>query len=230
MVEVAADPGGALDRRGDVGLAAEPGEKSLRQWRRRRRRAPAGSHAARPRARAPRGDRAEALLGERVGGREHGLASAGSVPAASTSSWSAKNHESTTARRAPPLGCVGRREPLAQPPVHGLEVMQRRLALADLHLGRGEPGGPSPLGEPAHGERLARSLLAPDRLEPGRPGATRCELVVEAAAKRSVPTAKASRPRWGTVPRRRASMISRRRCGRDHGVVEPELEREQRRG
>ena len=61
-------------------------------------------------------------------------------------------------------------EPFAQPPVDGLEVVQRRLGLGDLHLGGGEALAAGPLGQPAGDERLAGAVLAADRLEHGAAG------------------------------------------------------------
>ncbi len=58
-------------------------------------------------------------------------------------------------------------------------MVERGLALADLHLGGGEAGGTGPLGQPAHGEGLARAVLAPDGLEPGPAGGHVAQVVVE---------------------------------------------------
>src|SRR5262249_48945717 len=58
-----------------------------------------------------------------------------------------------------------RAEVLSDPPVQGLQAVQRCLGLRDLHLGGGHATPLGALGEPAGEERLAGALLAADRLE-----------------------------------------------------------------
>ena len=74
-----------------------------------------------------------------------------------------------------------RRSPhrLGDPPVDGLQPVQRGLGLGDLHLGGREPAAQRPLGQVPGEEGLAGSVLAADRLEGGPSGGDRVELVVE---------------------------------------------------
>ena len=62
------------------------------------------------------------------------------------------------------------REVLSDAAIDGLELVERCLGLADLHLGRCEPCAPSPLDEPPREERLACPVLAAHRLEYGATG------------------------------------------------------------
>ena len=70
-------------------------------------------------------------------------------------------------------------EPFTQAPIDGLEVMERGLSLADLHLGGGEALRAGPLGQPSDNEGLAAAVLASHGLETGAPGGHRGQLLVE---------------------------------------------------
>ena len=113
--------------------------------------------------------------------------------------------------RPPPARRTSRRRPAAarwagtrggqaldEPPVDGLQPVQRRLGLGDLHLGGGEAAPLGPLGEPAGEEGLAGAVLAADGLEDASrrrrpcPGPRRSR-----PSNRSRPTARRSRPADG---------------------------------
>ena len=106
---------------------------------------------------------------------------------------------------------ISGREPLHQPAVDGLQPVQRGFGLGDLDLGGGEAQLAGEVGQPAGEEGLAAAVLPPDRLEDAPTGTDLPQFLLEASSNRSRPTANASRLLRGTVPRRRASMISSRR-------------------
>ena len=179
VVDLPFHAGDPLDGSGDVRLTPEPRQKALglrvitvRDG------LAVGAKHRRERRRAA-GDVFEAPLGQRIGrlqksrfirladltGGEH-LLLEGEEPAI--------DHR---AKRTP--AGLGRGQPLHQSPVYGLQVMERRLPLRDLHLARCEPSLAGVLRQPPAGERLARSVLAPDRLEPRAASLDDIEFVVE---------------------------------------------------
>ena len=107
VVEFPANSSHPLDRCGDVGLAAEPSEKSLGHGRvPGRERGPIGAEDG-GQGRGLCGDGAETALSQGIDCLAQRPASSfGSVPAEMASSWSANSHESTTVRSAPPAASV----------------------------------------------------------------------------------------------------------------------------
>ena len=166
VVELAPDPGAPLGRGRDVRLAAQPGRERVGPG------AVAGHHrrpvgpqrlgeggrAHRDRGKPPFQQRVHRLVQRilpasgqpGVGGGGVGLQ--GEQPGV--------EHRAQRARRE-------RRRPqrLAHPPVDGLQLVQRRLGLGDLHLGRGEPAPQRALGQVPGEERLAGAVLPAHRLE-----------------------------------------------------------------
>lgn len=84
-----------------------------------------------------------------------------------------KGVEPPVDHRAQRAGRFGRGgQPLGEPTVDGLQLVQRGLRLGDLDLGGGEPGPFGAFGEPACEEGLAGPVLSANSVE-GR--ATRCD-------------------------------------------------------
>ena len=140
VVELAPDPGAPLGRGRDVRLAAQPGRERVGAGAVAGRHAPPGSRAAPRRrpgcARRPRPAAAPAARRPprparparvRPGRDRRRVASSSSV----------NSQESSTGRSALG-GNAAVRSALAQPAVDGLQLVQRRLGLGDLHLGGGE--------------------------------------------------------------------------------------------
>ena len=100
---------------------------------------------------------------------------------------------------------------LGHPSIDRFEPVQRRLRFRDMDLGRGEPSSYRALREMASEERLARTVFAAHRFEHRPTAGDRVEL----GGDRGVEALEADREKIesdsGTVPRRRASITSRRR-------------------
>ena len=166
VVKLAPDPRAPLGRRRDMRLAAQPGRERVgtgavagHHGR------PVGAQGLREGRRAHR-DRGEPPLQQlldrlvhrvlpapgqlRIGGG--GVGFQGEQPGI--------QHRAQRARRE-----RGRPQRLTHPPVDGLQLVQRRLGLGDLHLRRGEPPPQRAFGHVPGQERLARPVLPAHRLE-----------------------------------------------------------------
>ena len=169
MVQLAPDPGAALGRRRDVRLAAQPRGQGVRH------RSVPGHHGRTIRAQSlregggPDGDSREPLFQEPFHGGVHrlvpapGQAGIGGGYVGLQREQPGIQHRAERARRE-----GGRAEGLADPPVDGLQLVQRSLGLGDLHLGGGEPSAQGPFGQVTGEEGLAGAILATDGLERGR--------------------------------------------------------------
>ena len=152
-------------------------------------------------------------------------------PAASTSSSSVKNQPSTIDAQRPAAGGAGG-QPLDEPAVHRLEAVQRRLALGDLHLGRGQALAPGPLGEPAGEEGLAAPYSPRTALNTPWPDDATASSSSITAANRSRSTASTSSPGWarcrGAARRGSRAGVAQRRSSEpelavEEGLVEADL-------
>ncbi len=167
MVDVALETGGALGSGSYMRLARQPGDQALGRGR-----VPLGLRPAvaaqghRELGRHP-ADRREAAL-QQGPGRRGQAGGVRRVDAALGQDLLLQGVEPAVNHRAEgPLEGVRRRQPLHGAAVDRLQPVQRRLGLGDLHLGGREPPPLGPLLEPAGEERLARAVLAADRLEAG---------------------------------------------------------------
>ncbi len=167
MVDLTFDPSGALHRRGHVGLTAEPGQQTIgggliagvggvavgtQDCSERRRSA---HHVA------------EALFHERVGGGdETGRVGFGDDSCGKHVFF---EHVEPTVDHRPQRAyvAVADRQPLNNPAIDGLQVVQRRLRLRNLKLGGSEPLATGSFCDPPSGEGLAAPPLASDRFKHG---------------------------------------------------------------
>ena len=116
----------------------------------------------------PDGDSREPLLQEQFHGGVHrlvpapGQAGIGGGYVGLQREQPGIQHRAERARRE-----GGRAKGLADPPVDGLQLVQRGLGLGDLHLRGGESSAQGPFGQVTGEEGLAGAVLATDGLERG---------------------------------------------------------------
>ena len=180
VVQLAPDPGAALGRRRDMRLAAEPGgERVGRRIVASRHRRTVGAQRLGERWGAHR-DGGQPLLQEPLHRLVHGLLPAPGQARIRGGGVGFQGEQPGVQHRAQRTRRERRRpQRLTDPPVHGLQLVQRRLGLGDLHLRGGEPAAQGPLGEVPGDERLARAVLAAHRLERRAAAGHRVEVGVQ---------------------------------------------------
>ncbi len=179
MVEVAADAGDSASGGRDVWLAGEPGQHGLRGGLVTRDRGAAIAAQRRGEGGGAAGDLDETLV-EQVGDGPLQRGRVGRVGRPSDENVLLQRVEpgiDDGAQRA-------RRErrgaqAFGEAPVDGLQPVQRRLVLGDLHLGGGQVHPAGPVGEPAGEEPLAGAVLPAHRLEHRAAGGHRGQVVAD---------------------------------------------------
>ena len=164
MIDVALDPGRALDRGGHVRLPRHPGDQATGQCLvAGRHRAAIGPQAGTECGRLPL-DRAQALGHQRLARLQQPVLGAVALP---RQHFLFQRVEPAVDDRAhgATLAAFGH-QVLDQPPVHRFQAMQRRFRFGDLHFRAGEAFRARQALEPAGKERLARPVVAAHSLEP----------------------------------------------------------------
>ena len=209
VVELAPDACRPPDRGRDVRLTAEPGHQPFGGARRRRR----------DRGAVARSAAANAGVVPRHRESPARAVSTQRQSASTTPSADARSNETT--RRAPAGGrTAGTRQSAGTRTIRRYTVSSRCSGVSVSEICTSAVAMPSRLARSASQRAknvLPDAVLAPHRLEHGpAAGDGRLARRRRAASNRSRPTASTSSPFCGTVPRRSASMISRRRAG-THG-------------